>query len=275
MGFTPRKRFKERLNLDSRPKKTIASNRKRIVMQLEEPRSWCDLDSSTDLYASRFSGEIGNWMLDVQRRALAELLTLPSASSVLDVGGGHAQLTPFLLEAGYNVTIHGSCVAAQGRAAPFIASGRCSWSEGPLDTLPYDTASFDAVVSFRILPHVDDWRGYLRELCRVAGSAVIIDYPSAKSVNIVSGALYQLKLMIEKTTRPYRLFWDSEVRDVLKDAGFSTTQEVRQYVLPMAAHRALGRRQVSEQCEALARRLGATARVGSPVVVRGDRTGGV
>jgi ubiquinone/menaquinone biosynthesis C-methylase UbiE len=243
------------------------------IMQSEEPRAWCDVDSATDLYASRFSGEIGDWMLDVQRRALSELLTLPSGSSVLDVGGGHAQLTPFLLEAGYIVTIHGSCAAAQGRAAPFIASGRCTWSEGPLDTLPYDTASFDAVVSFRILPHVDDWHTFLKELCRVARHTVIIDYPSAKSVNIVSGLLYQLKKKIEKTTRPYQLFCDNQVRQALKDSGFSPTQEVRQYALPMAAHRALKNRQVSEKCEALARRIGATAQLGSPVVLRGEREG--
>jgi hypothetical protein len=36
-------------------------------------------------------------MLDIQEAALSELLDLPPGSTILDVGGGHAQLTPFLL----------------------------------------------------------------------------------------------------------------------------------------------------------------------------------
>lgn len=241
------------------------------LMEQETRIPWCDRDSATELYASRFSGAVGSWLLDVQRQALSELLTLPPGSSVLDVGGGHAQLTPFLLTAGYRVTIHGSCPEAKGRASPFIEAGHCRWSEGPLDTLPYDTASFDVVVSFRIVPHVDDWPRYLAELCRVARVSVIIDYPTARSINIVSSVLFQLKLKIEKTTRRYRIFRDVEIQQVLTQSGFSPKREVRQFLFPLALHRLLRNRWLSEQIEKVGRWLGATRCAGSPVVIRGDR----
>lgn len=241
------------------------------------PVGWCDVDSATDLYASRFAGPIGEWMLAVQRDALRQLLTLPAGSTVLDIGGGHAQLIPILLDAGYTVTLHGSCRAAQGRAAPFIEQGRCRWTEGPLDTLPHGDESFDAVVSFRILSHVTDWHALIREMCRVSRQVVILDYPSLESVNRISSALFGLKQQVEKTTRPFTVFHDAEVRAALTEGGCVAHHEVRQYLLPMAAHRALRSPRISGWLEGLAHRTGVTARVGSPVVIRGDKqhSGGV
>lgn len=236
--------------------------------------AWCDVDSATDLYASRFAGPIGEWMLQVQRDAVRQLLTLPAGSTVLDIGGGHAQLIPILLDAGYQVTLHGSCPQAQGRAASFIEQERCRWSEGPLDTLPHGDESFDAVVSFRILSHVADWRALIHEMCRVAHQVVLLDYPSLESVNRISNTLFALKQGIEKTTRPFTVFHDADVRAALSDAGCVAHDEVRQYFVPMAAHRALRSPRLSGWIEQLARSAGLTARLGSPVVIRGDKRHG-
>ncbi len=235
------------------------------------PSSWCDVDSATERYASRFAGPIGEWMLDIQEAALSQLLDLPPGSTILDVGGGHAQLTPLLLRRGYVVTIHGSCPSAQGRAAHFIEQQDCSWSEGPLDRLPYPDRFFDGVISFRILPHVDDWRALLAELCRVARAHVIIDYPSSRSVNAISGALYGAKKGIEQTTRPFTVFRDHDIRSILREGGCLTHEEVRQYLFPMAAHRALGSPTLSRTIEGTMRALGLTRVLGSPVIVRGTK----
>lgn len=236
--------------------------------------AWCDVDSATERYASRFAGPIGEWLLQVQRDALCQLLTLPAGSTVLDLGGGHAQLIPILLDAGYNVTLHGSCPQAQGRAARYVAQGECRWTEGPLDKLPHGDESFDAVISFRILSHVADWHVLIREMCRVARQMVILDYPSLESVNRISAALFGLKQQVEKTTRPFTVFHDADVRTALIEAGCVAHHEVRQYLFPMAAHRALQSPRLSGWLENVARASGLTARAGSPVVIRGDKRHG-
>jgi hypothetical protein len=55
-------------------------------------REDADLETSSEDYARRFAGPAGRWSLEVQARSTMELLRgLPPGSSILDVGGGHAQ----------------------------------------------------------------------------------------------------------------------------------------------------------------------------------------
>ena len=51
-----------------------------------------DVETASDDYAARFAGPVGAWMLQVQERAVLELIAPWPGASVLDVGGGHAQL---------------------------------------------------------------------------------------------------------------------------------------------------------------------------------------
>ncbi len=80
-------------------------------MGIETP----DIASSTDDYARRFAGSAGAYLLAVQNRAILDLLTPRSGGTVLDVGGGHAQLCGPLLDAGYTVTVLGSDESCFGR----------------------------------------------------------------------------------------------------------------------------------------------------------------
>ncbi len=59
--------------------------------------------------------------------------------------------------------------------------------------LPFADRSFDLVVSFRLLPHVDEWSDLIAELCRVADKAVIVDYPDIRSFNFLSKFFFQRK----------------------------------------------------------------------------------
>ena len=56
-----------------------------------------DIETASDAYAQRFTGEAGRYLLSEQEAAVRAVLADWRGETVLDVGGGHGQLTPFLL----------------------------------------------------------------------------------------------------------------------------------------------------------------------------------
>jgi SAM-dependent methyltransferase len=208
-----------------------------------------------------------------QARAVSELLApLRRGATVLDVGGGHAQLTPLLVERGHRVVVLGSAAAAAGpRLQPFLADERVAFEVSSLTSLPFDTGAFDAVVSVRLLPHLTAWRTFLTEACRVARHHVIVDYPSIHSVNRFADATFSLKKRIEGNTRTFTLFAAGDVAAAFEQCGFRVTETRPQFFLPMVLHRMHGSPQLARVLEAPGRLLGLTRRWGSPVVVRADR----
>jgi SAM-dependent methyltransferase len=232
-----------------------------------------DVESSSAAYARRFAGPVGRWFLDVQARTTLELLGARPGTSVLDVGGGHAQLTGPLVEAGCEVTVYASAESAGGRLQDWVRAGRVQFRWGSLLRAPWPDASFDAVLAFRLLPHVEQWRELLAELGRLARRVVIVDYPTTRSVNAVSDALFGVKKRIEGDTRPFRVFRDAEIEDALAAAGFAASGRRPQFLLPMALHRGLGLAPLSRAVEAAARAAGVTRAWGSPVILRAERRG--
>jgi 2-polyprenyl-3-methyl-5-hydroxy-6-metoxy-1,4-benzoquinol methylase len=231
-----------------------------------EPAPAPDLESSSDAYARRFAGEIGGWFLERQTRGVLDLLQPLGRLRILEVGGGHAQLTASLVEAGHRVTVQGtdeSCAVRlrrlfSERAVPFVGC--------PLDRLPFDAGSFDAVVSIRMMAHVDDPSRFVSECARVARQGVLVDYPSKKSANFLADLLFELKQGVEKDTRTYRCFDDAEVRGLFADHGLRPAGETRQFFWPMALHRAHKSARAGRALEGPARALGLARLLGSPVL---------
>jgi SAM-dependent methyltransferase len=243
-------------------------------MTLATPaREDADVESSSDLYARRFSGPVGQWFLQLQARLTLESLRgLSPGATVLDVGGGHAQLAPPLVEAGYQVTVVGSDPSCGLRLAPLISAGRCRFDVADLLGLPYVDQAFDAVLCYRLLAHSIDWRRLVGELCRVAGHRVVVDYPARRSVNVASEALFRIKNSIERgTTRPFALYGRAEVARAFAAAGFQVTDERPQFFLPMVLYRLGGSVGLARVAEGLARSVGLTGLLGSPVIARADR----
>lgn len=243
------------------------------------PREDADVESSSAMYARRFEGPVGRWFVEHQARLTLECLAgLPPGATVLDVGGGHAQLAPPLSEAGYDVTVIGSDPSCGERLAALTAGGRCRFEVGDLQALPYAAQSFDAVTCYRLIAHSIDWRHLIGELCRVARSLVIVDYPARRSVNFASHALFTIKHSIERgTTRPFALYDRGEVARAFQEAGFAVTSVRPQFLLPMALYRLVGSAGAARVAEGVARSLGLTGLLGSPVIARADRrpsTGG-
>ena len=231
-----------------------------------------DIDTASDDYAKRFSGDVGAWFLEVQTRIVLDLLShLPAGAALIDVGGGHAQVTPALVQAGYRVVVVGSHPSCASRLTPWLNGGRCRFEVADLQTLPYGASTFEAAVCFRLLPHSISWPGLLRELCRVSRRSVVVDYPSIRSINIISEQLFTLKQRIERNTRPFTSFHPRQIRQAFQENGFVIAAERPQFLFPMVLHRWSKSVGLGRMLELPGQRLGLTRWLGSPVIVRADR----
>jgi len=223
-----------------------------------------DLETASDAYARRFSGSVGRWFLARQAEAVSGLLAEVEARSVLEVGGGHAQLTVPLEREGYRVIIQGSrlvCAERPRRVAPgssFIVS--------PLDRLPFGDAAVDAVVSVRTMAHVSNPASFLIECARVARSSVIVDFPSLRSFNSVQDLLFRWKKRIEGDTRPYRCFHSDKPEQFILQQGYSERRRSPPFFWPMALHRAHGSGWIARLLEWGPGLIGLRHWAGSPVV---------
>jgi SAM-dependent methyltransferase len=231
-------------------------------------REDADVETSSEEYAQRFSGGVGAFFLDTQSKATLDLLRGWPRAKVLDVGGGHGQVTGPLVDGGWDVTILGSAEVCRERVRTWVDAGRARFQAGDLVKLPFADDSFDIALSYRLLPHVVEWPRLIAELSRVARSAVLVDYPTVRSVNALSGLFFGVKKGIEKDTRPFRVFKDGEIVDAFAAQGFRPTARRPQFFLPMALHRAIGMAPFARALEGAAAGVGATRLLGSPVLLR-------
>ena len=228
-----------------------------------------DIFTSSDDYATRYAGRVGEWMLKVQEQAVLWMLAPYPNASILDVGGGHGQLTPALIRNGYQVTVLGSSEECKSRLRPWL--GQIAFDVGSLVNMPYPARSFDVVISLRLMAHIKRWEEFIGELARVARKAVIVDYPEVRSINIVSTQLFGLKKRLEPNTRRFQCLRERELLRVFEEVGFQRSDRFPQYFLPMMFHRALKQPKLSAATEAFFRVLGLTSLLGSPVILKVDR----
>jgi len=233
-----------------------------------------DVETSSEEYSCRFAGEVGTYFLAVQARTVRELLSPWPGARVLEVGGGHAQLAPALFERGFRVTITGSAEVCRRRLDRELPPGSFDFEVCDAARLPFPDRSFDVVLAVRLLTHLERWREALGEMCRVAGRAVIVDYPDTRSFNRLYGPFFSWKRAVEENTRTFRSFRPEEVIAECARHGFGRPAVRRQFVLPMVAHRILGHAGLSRALEGLSGWAGLTRAFGSPVVLRVERLRG-
>jgi ubiquinone/menaquinone biosynthesis C-methylase UbiE len=195
------------------------------------------------------------------------LRSFPQAR-ILDVGGGHGQLAPAFIHQGYQVTVFGSDASCQKRLQGLIDQHLCTFNVGNILHLPYANQEFDVVVSYRLLPHVQEWQLYIAELTRVARQAVMIDYPSIRSVNYIAPLLFSIKKGLEGNTRPYTSFKERELLAIFHAHGFRCTDRFAEFFFPMALHRLMQLQRLSARLENVCRTIGLTAIFGSPIILK-------
>ncbi len=235
-----------------------------------------DIETASAGYQARFEGPVGEYFLDAQADAVLSLLPAADTSGplkVLEIGGGHAQLTRHFLSAGHEVWVQGSNEAALARIRRLEREfkGGLHAFTSPINSVPFNDSFFDVVAAVRLAAHVPKLGDALREWTRLARRRVIFDYPPLESFNVLYPVLFRMKKLFEKNTRHFEIYPSSAVKSELEKLGWKIAAENRQFFFPMVVHRALKNVPLSVKFENFAATLRLTSAAGSPAVVAAER----
>jgi len=219
--------------------------------------------------AARFSGPIGTLLADTQEEVVADFLGPVEGRAILDVGTGTGRAALSLARRGARVTgVDASAEMLRVARARAAASGLpLTFDVGDAHRLRFSDRSFAAAVSLRVLMHTPDWRVCLRELCRVTDDRVVFDYPAACSAAVLHAAGRRILAVFGRPVEAYRVLRRREVRHAVEACGFRIEREHRQFVLPIALHKAIGSRRGTITVEKALRAVGLLRLLGSPVTV--------
>jgi ubiquinone/menaquinone biosynthesis C-methylase UbiE len=221
----------------------------------------------------RFGGPIGALVAGTQARVLANFVGRIQNRRILDVGTGTGRAALLFARGGADVTgvdaseemlgIARQRAAEQGVSVRFLV--------GDAHKLGFADRSVDVAVSLRVLMHTPDWERCVAELCRVADQLVVVDYPSATSFALLESLARRATHALGARTEPYRVFHHGALTAVFKQHGFRVQSTHRQFVLPIAFHKAVGSRRMTERLERTLDRMGLRRVLGSPVTIVAER----
>lgn len=221
----------------------------------------------------RFGGPIGDLVASQQAAVLLEALGSVKGRAILDVGTGTGRAAFLMAGAGAVVTgVDASeemLSVARSRAVP--VGGQIRFATGDAHALAFPDQSFDIAVSLRVLMHTPGWARSIDELCRVARHLVVLDYPSIRSTALVQSIARRCLHALGAKTEPYRVFSDGAIAAAMARNGFRIRSRHRQFVLPIALHKALGSRTFTLGAERRLERLGLLGVFGSPVTIVAER----
>lgn len=199
--------------------------------------------------------------------------TRAAAPSILDVGTGTGRAALLLARNGARVTgIDASdAMLAVARQRAAVDGIDATFRVGDAHALEFGDRTFDAAVSLRVLMHTPDWRRCIGELCRVAQRLVVVDYPSASSAAVLESLWRRAAHACGIATEPYRVFLPRTIADAFARNGFRVRSAHRQFVLPIAVHKAIGSPRFTTGAEAALRRAGLLHLFGSPITLVAER----
>ena len=217
----------------------------------------------------RFGGPIGVMFREHQEQLLEVSFPDVAHLRILDLGAGTGRTSIPLSRRGARVVSADASfpmlrVAMNNarRSGAAVAGVRAD-----AHRLPFRDSSFDVVICFRMIMHVVDWRVAVAEICRLAATAVMIDFPPKCGFAGFAPWVHPLLRLIRKDHQSYRVFKEQEISDELTRNGFDVQTVDRHVVLPFGLHRAIGSPAFTRTIESLFRSTGLTGRFGAPVTV--------
>lgn len=221
----------------------------------------------------RFGGPIGALVAGTQARVLTNMVGRLHERPILDVGTGTGRAALLFARGGARVTgIDASeqmLAVARQRAADEGVSA--TFQRGDAHDIDFGDRAFDVAVSLRVLMHTPQWRRCIAELCRVADRLVIVDYPSATSAALFESMARRVLHGAGLRTEPYQVFRHQTIADAFDRCGFRIRSVHRQFVLPIALHKTIGSRRLTEVTERLLDRAHLLKTFGSPVTLVAER----
>jgi SAM-dependent methyltransferase len=221
----------------------------------------------------RFGGPIGELVAETQAAVVLRMAGDISGRPVLDVGTGTGRAALLLARAGAEVTAVDASeqMLAVARERARAAGRTIAFLRRDAHALEFGGRSFEVVVSLRVLMHSPRWREALAEWCRVSSRRVIFDYPSSSSAARLQSVSRRIAARLGMRTEPYQVFSDRDIAAALAACGFQIRELHRQFVLPIALHKAIGSRRLTTTVEGGLERAGLLRRFGSPVTVVAER----
>ncbi len=237
--------------------------------------AYADAAMASTFDAKRFGGPIGSLLLQDQEQVLAEFLGDVSGRRILDMATGTGRAALALAKRGGIVTgVDASkemLKVARARAAG--AGLSIEFAEGDAHALTFPDRAFDAVVCLRMLMHVPDWRAALSELCRVTDRRLVFDYPAIASAAALHMMWRRTARTMGRQVEAYRVFRSREVARELACHGFRIIATHKQFVLPIAVHKAIGSAGFTRSVEGALAGAGVLRLAGSPVTAAAERCG--
>jgi SAM-dependent methyltransferase len=221
----------------------------------------------------RFGGRIGDLVAREQASVLVRFAGPIAGCPMLDVGTGTGRAALLLAEGGAIVTgVDASeqmlAIARQRAAQAGLA---VSFLHRDAHDLQFADRGFHTTVCLRVLMHTPRWRQCVGELCRVSERRVILDYPSARSPALLQSWFRAIAHRLGASNEPYRVFSDRQMGAAIAAAGLRVVGVHNHILLPIAVQNMLGSPRFTHTVEALFRRLGLAAALGSPVTLLAER----
>ena len=125
-------------------------------------------------------GEVDVDLLNEHLARYAFAVRLARGKRVLDAGCGAGYGSAELAQVAESVTAIDIAPEAIAFANAHYAAPNLAFEQASCTALPYAGASFDLVVAFEVIEHLENWRGFLEEACRVLspGGQLIVSTPN-------------------------------------------------------------------------------------------------
>ena len=236
-------------------------------------RHYADAGVAEGFDELRFGGPIGRYLLECQEAVLLEALAPVAGRRIIDVGTGTGRAAIGLAQAGAVVIgVDASTEMLTVAATRAAAAGvNVTFERGDAHAVPAPDRSVDAAVCLRVLMHTVDWKQCVAELCRVSRWRVIVDFPALGSFAALESGGRHLANALGRRTEAYRVMAESDVTRTFAAHGFKVVTVRRQFVLPIALHKAVGQLSLTKGLEGALRAVGLLRLLGSPVTMVAER----